>query len=147
MGERTMEEIYKKSFAEVYEILKIIPMEILNKIPQKLKDIIEKERDRNYHVIIKEPLNIEDFQYETIVFLGMIYRDFLCSEEERKNLQEEDIQLRKKYEEELRQKYNTDNLFNKRQKSQENDIKKLPTEMKEKKWYKKLLDLIKGVLK
>lgn len=142
-----MEEIYKKSFAEVYEILKIIPMEILNKIPQKLKDIIEKERDRNYHVIIKEPLNIEDFQYETIVFLGMIYRDFLCSEEERKNLQEEDIQLRKKYEEELRQKYNTDNLFNKRQKSQENDIKKLPTEMKEKKWYKKLLDLIKGVLK
>ena len=90
-----MDEKYKRSFSEVYEILKIMPDSVLNKIPQKLKDIIENERDKNYKVIIKEPLKIEDFQYETIVFLGMLYRDFLCSEDEKKKLKEKDAELEK----------------------------------------------------
>ena len=72
-----MDEKYKKSLSEVYEILKLMPESILNKIPQKLKDIIRNERDREYKIIVKEPLNIENFQYETIVLLVMIYRDFL----------------------------------------------------------------------
>ena len=95
-----MDEKFKRAFSEVYEILKIMPDSILNKIPTKLQNIIENERDKNYKVVIKEPLEIENFQYETIVFLGMLYRDFLCNEDEKKELKENDIELAKKYDQE-----------------------------------------------
>ncbi len=71
-----MDEKYKKSLSEVYEILKLMPNTIKNKIPKKMRKIIENERDKNYKIIVNTPLNKEDFQYETIVFLGMLYRDF-----------------------------------------------------------------------
>lgn len=140
-----MDENYKKSLTEIYEILKIMPESILNKIPQKLKDIIEKERDINYQVIIKEPLNTADFKYETVVFLGMLYRDFLCSEEERKKLKSIDEELIKKYETELREKYNPDNLFAQKENIQEQN--NLPLNVEEKKWYKKIFNFIKGIFK
>lgn len=140
-----MDENYKKSLTEVYEILKIMPESILNRIPQKLKDIIEKERDINYKVIIKEPLNTSDFKYETVVFLGMLYRDFLCSEEERKKLKSRDEELIKKYETQLRRKYNPDNLFAKKENIQEQN--NLPLNVEEKKWYKKIFNFIKGIFK
>ena len=144
-----MDEKFKRAFSEVYEILKIMPDSILNKIPTKLQNIIENERDKNYKVVIKEPLEIENFQYETIVFLGMLYRDFLCNEDEKKELKENDIELAKKYDQELSEKYNTDNLFNRRKKENftENENKNLPIKAEEKKWFQKLFNLVKGIFK
>jgi hypothetical protein len=142
-----MDEKYKRSFSEVYEILKLMPDGIVSKVPKKLKDIIETERDKNYNVIIKEPLNTEDFQYETIVFLGMIYRDFLCNDDERNNLKEKDAELIKKYEEELRKKYNTDDLFNNRKKVKKENTDSLPIKVEEKKWFQKLFDFVKGIFR
>lgn len=117
-----MEEKYKMALSEVYELFKIMPEEILNKIPKKLMIIIEKERNENYKKTIKLPLNIEDFQYETIVFLGLIYRDFLCSEEEKKKLKKQDEELLKEYNNELNKKYNPDNIFKKRNTEEKKNI-------------------------
>ena len=144
-----MDEKFKKSFSEVYEILKIMPDSILNKIPTKLQNIIENERDKNYKVVIKEPLEIENFQYETIVFLGMLYRDFLCSEDEKKKLKEKDIELEKRYNQELSEIYNIDDLFNRRKKENftENENKNLPIKAEEKKWFQKLFNLVKGIFR
>ena len=145
-----MDEKYKKSFSEAYEILKLMPNTILDKIPQKFKNIIENERDKNYKVIIKEPLKPDDFQYETIVLLGMIYRDFLCEEDEKIILKQKELQLEKEYEEELRKKYNTDDLFNKRKETIKQNVEDktgLLIKEDDKKWYQKLFNLIKGILK
>ena len=138
-----------EKFSEVYEILKIMPDSILNKIPTKLQNIIENERDKNYKVVIKEPLEIENFQYETIVFLGMLYRDFLCSEDEKKKLKEKDIELEKRYNQELSEIYNIDDLFNRRKKENftENENKNLPIKAEEKKWFQKLFNLVKGIFR
>ena len=145
-----MDEKYKKSFSEVYEILKLMPNTILDKIPQKFKNIIENERDKNYKIIIKEPLNADDFQYETIVLLGMIYRDFLCKEDEKIILQHKELQLEKEYEIELKNKFKTADLFNKRKETIKCDAENktsLLIKEEDKKWYHKLFNLIKGIFK
>ena len=145
-----MDEKYKNSLTEVYEILKLMPESILNKIPQKLKNIISNERNKDYNITIKEPLKIEDFQYETIVFLGMIYRDFLCSDDERKEILKQNKELMMQYEYELKIKYDVNNLFaNKKGISQENieSQEKILIKVEEKKWYNKLFELFKKILK
>lgn len=145
--EFTMDEKYKKSFSEVYEILNLMPDTIINKIPEKMRNIIENERDKNYKVIISEPLNKDDFQYETIVFLGMLYRDFLCDDNEKKSLQQNEIKLENQYNEELRKKYNTDDLFKHRKKVNIEVSESLPIKAEEKNWYKKIFNLVKGIFK
>ena len=143
-----MDEKYKKSLSEVYEILKLMPESILNKIPQKLKDIIKNERDIEYKIIVKEPLIIEDFQYETIVLLGMIYRDFLCDENEKNILKQREIDLANQYDEEIRKMYNPDDLFNRRKKANIGKSESLPIKVEEdRKWFKKIFELVKGVFK
>lgn len=143
-----MDEKYKKSLSEVYEILKLMPESILNKIPQKLKDIIKNERDIEYKIIVKEPLNIEDFQYETIVLLGMIYRDFLCDENEKNILKQRERDLANQYDEEIRKMYNPDDLFNRRKKANIGKSESLPIKVEEdRKWFKKIFELVKGVFK
>ena len=39
---------YSIAFEEVYEIFKLMPKELLNKIPIEFQKIIEEERDKNY---------------------------------------------------------------------------------------------------
>lgn len=137
-----MEEKYKMALSEVYELFKIMPEEILNKIPKKLMIIIEKERNKNYKKTIKLPLNIEDFQYETIVFLGLIYRDFLCSEEEKKKLKKQDEELLKEYNNELNKKYNPDNIFKKRNTEEKKNINNMQLIERKTSLLKKILSKI-----
>ena len=142
-----MDEKYKKSLSEVYEILKLMPNTIKNKIPKKMRKIIENERDKNYKIIVNAPLNKEDFQYETIVFLGMLYRDFLCDDNEKNLLQQNEKNLEKQYEEELRKKYNPDDLFKCKRNAKTEENESLLVKVKERKWYEKIFDLIKGIFK
>ena len=79
-----------EAFSEVYEIFKLMPQELLNKIPKKFYEIIKEERDKEYLPNIKEPIENQKLKDETIILLGLIYRDFLCSQDEKKRLQEKD---------------------------------------------------------
>ena len=142
-----MDEKYKKSLSEVYEILKLMPNTIKNKIPKKMRKIIENERDKNYKIIVNTPLNKEDFQYETIVFLGMLYRDFLCDDNEKNLLQQNEKNLEKQYEEELRKKYNPDDLFKHKRNEKKEESESLLVKVKERKWYEKIFNSIKGIFK
>ena len=142
-----MDEKYKNSLTEVYEILKLMPESVLNKIPQKLKSIIEDERNKDYKITIKEPLKTEDFQYETIVLLGMIYRDFLCGDDERNEILEQEKELMMQYEEKLKIKYDVNNLFNNKKSVYQENIENFLVKVEEKKWYNKLFNLFKKILK
>ena len=85
---------------------------------------------------------------ETIIILGLIYRDFLCVEEERKKLKAQDEQKAKEIEEELRKRYNTDNLFDsKKQESIKQESKLELIVSSEEKWYKRIFNYIKNVFK
>lgn len=82
-----LKKAYKEAFTEVNEIIKLMPDKLVNKIPSKFREMIEEERDREYNPNIQEPLEKQRLKNETIIILGLIYRDFLCPQEERKKLQ------------------------------------------------------------
>ena len=83
--------------------------------------------------------------------MGLIYRDFLCDENERRKLQEKDAkelaEVEQEIEKEMRQKYNPDEIF--KRKSHTRDVKgqEIETHMilKEEKWYKKIVNIIKRI--
>lgn len=151
-----MKQEYKEAFTEVNEIIKIMPDELVNKIPSKFKEMLEDERDKEYNPNIQEPLEKCKLKNETIIILGLIYRDFLCSPDERKQLQEKDTrelqEVEKSIEEEIREKYNPDNIFKKKNQNniEESNNKEENTSMtviKEEKWYQKIFNLIKGLFR
>ena len=115
-----MKQEYKEAFTEVNEIIKMMPIELVNKIPSKFREMIVEEKYKNYIPDIKEPIEKCKLKNETIIILGLIYRDFLCSPDERKKLQEKDArelqEVEKAIEEEIREKYNPDDIFKNRNK-------------------------------
>lgn len=143
-----------EAFSEIYEIFKLMPQELLNKIPNKFYEMIEEERDKGYIPDIHEPLENQKLKDETIIILGLIYRDFLCPPEERKKLQAKDArelqELQGQIENELREKYNPDDIFKNRNKKVENEFVEQNKEnslvvIQEDKWYKRIFNLIKKI--
>lgn len=115
-----MKQEYREAFLEVYEILNLMPIALSNKIPQKFKDIINREKSQKFITNISEPIDKCSLKEETIIILALIYRDFLCSEEERKELKARDAEALRVFEAELREKYNPDDIFKKKDKRKKN---------------------------
>lgn len=99
-------ENYGKALKEVYMILKSVGKEVRNKIPGDMLSFIEKNMDKEYFFILDEKVDLEKqaFMDETLGIISLIWRDYLCSDSERKKLQAEDIERQKK-------KYNIGNIF------------------------------------
>ena len=102
-----------QSFSEVYDIILHLEKELYNKIPQKFIQMIEQNRDADYEFNIDYSKNINEQKLlpDTRVILSLIYRDYLCSPEERQKLIKKDELVLKQYEKNLQEKYNTENLF------------------------------------
>lgn len=140
-----MDRAYEEAFAEVDEILKMMPIDLLSKIPIKFRQVISQNKANDYNIIIKEPLEEKKLKKETVVILGLIYRDFLASPEEREELQLKDAEELKRIEQEMQQQYDVDNVFKKRKKSSEEDSSTDLILYKEQGFLKKLFNLIKGI--
>lgn len=147
-----MREEYLKAFSEVEQIIKLMPESLQKKIPDRFKNIISTEKSQAYIPNIKESFEKCNIMEKTKIVLAVIYRDFLCSEEEKKEIKLKDSQKLMEYEEELREKYNTDNIFLNRNTIQysSEEVKTDQTaivEYKEKKFLQKLFDKIKHIFK
>lgn len=142
-----MKRTYEEAFVEVDEILKMMPVELLCKIPIKFRQVISENKSKDYKVQIKEPLEEEKLKEETVVILGLIYRDFLASPEEREELQLKDAEELKRIEEEMQQQYDIENVFKKRKNFSQEESSTDLIVYKEQGFLKKLLDLIKGMFK
>lgn len=148
-----MKQEYKEAFTEINEIIKLMPIELIEKIPIKFREMIEEESDKNYAPNIQEPLEKCKLKNETIIILGLIYRDFLCLPEERKKLQEKDAkdlqEMQQKLESEMREKYNPDDIFKKKRQIKgeyfESKGEKSIVVITEEKWYQKIFNIIKGI--
>lgn len=146
-----MERTYKMALTEVFEILEYLPNDITSKVPQKLMDFIKKEKDDDYLVNINQPLNIQDYSKEAIVLLGMIYKDYLCSQEEKNELEKKTIELYKEYEQENAEKYSSNKLFAEDEKIRnftntsdlENNVQLAKTNEN---WFEKIKKFIKKII-
>lgn len=142
------EDIYK-AFSEVDTILEYSNEEIRNKIPNDFILLIKNNKDINQKLVLdeKKPLNEQKILIETREILALIYRDYLCSEAERKEL----IKINNQKLEEINEEYDIQNIFDKRKNkvSAEDDINKetLPVVINKEKWYKKIFNFIKKLIK
>lgn len=142
-----MDEDLKEAFYEVDEILKMMPYEILDKIPKKFRNMISQNKSLTSNKKISG-LNDENLSKDAKVVLYMIYRDFLCSEEEEQELLRQENK-------DLEEKYSYENLFKSTKKdeikSETISVEEIPieetalTETKGLKWYEKIIDFIKNI--
>ena len=128
--------------------------EIIDKIPQKfikfMRDIASTTYEFNYDK--SKQLNEQDIKPETRGLISLVYQDYICSEDEKKDyiLKCKNYEIKK--EEELREKYNLDNVFKNRKKLQntmDNEVVKENAiiEYKEKNFIQKIFDKIKQLFK
>ena len=139
-----MDSNFEEAFYEVSEILKILPKEITDKIPEKFIQVIEQNKSKTYTKEINGLDNLQDLKKETIAILGLIYRDFLCDKETRKELLIEE-------QKELDEAFNYNNMFKKYDSAEvASTIKKETTaliEVKEETWYTKVINFFKHLFK
>ena len=103
----------KKAFSEIIEILNHTDKQLVEKIPDTFIKFLFENMDKEYEVEINffNENWEETILEETKAILALIYRDYIVSAEERKDLLIEEKRERERQERELREKYNPDNLF------------------------------------
>lgn len=80
-----MRYAYREACSEVCFILDNLESGSRGKIPEKIVDLLEKNKIKHYPVNIdlSVPLNKQVLKAETKAILALLYRKFLCSESER----------------------------------------------------------------
>ena len=119
---------YAKACTEVLEILKYLPREEYGRIPKEKIEFYRNNKDNsyNFNFDITKSLNEQKISREARVIIVSLFRDFFCTPSQQEKLQRILLNNEQKYQEELREKYNPDNIFkNKTEKTklEENIIK------------------------
>lgn len=111
-----MEDI-KMAYCEVDIILGQMEEEYVNKIPSELRKLFKEQKRIDYSPKIKAdiPLEEQNLMRKTIAILAMLNLNYWCEDEkEKQDLIKMYSENDRKIEEELREKYNPDNLFKKK---------------------------------
>ena len=111
-------------YSEIYSILKVMNDDDVKKLPKKCLELIQNKKSNSYNpeYNLKQPLKEQNVKEETIAFLALLYLNYWCdTEEEKKELMKLFNINEVKYQEELREKYNPDDLFKKKEKEQSKD--------------------------
>lgn len=104
---------YREACVEVLAILDNTPYEDKKNIPQKFVEFLKENASKTYQISFESDKEIKDLNLkkETKSLLSVIYYNYLCPD----NKKQEYVELLKsnknKYEEEIREKYNPDNIF------------------------------------
>ena len=92
-------------------------------------------------------INDQELLHETRVILSLIYRDYICTAEKRNSLIKSDKEDLERIENELREKYNPDNLFKKKKDTEDTNIPKEENaiiEVKKGNIFRRILNKIKA---
>ena len=146
-----MEDNYPKAYKEVIEILKYVPKESVNKIPQILIDTFKSKMDVNYkfEVDINKGFEEQELLEETNAILANIFRDYWATPHQKERIEAKEQYDRQMEEEEKRAQYNPDDIFkkeeinNKIEKNTQESNNNLPIEVKKEKFYEKIINFLK----
>lgn len=145
-------ERYGIAMAETLHYLKGISQDDINKIPDKFITFLKNNASQNYECKFDytRPLKELNLKNETRGLIAMICLNYWCETEEQKNSFIEHLNKNeKKYQEELREEYNIDDIFKKKEfipkveKTTENiDKNKLPVQAKRENIFKRVFTRI-----
>lgn len=103
------------AYAEILEILDYMEEEYVNKIPQKLINVIKENASNTYerHLDANVPLEEQEISEKTTAILAMLMLNYWCeSPEQKQELTDMFNENERKYQEELQRKYDPNNIFN-----------------------------------
>lgn len=144
-----MENSLSKAYTEVLVILSYMEQKYIDMIPKKLLELFNEEKDQNYQPDINPNTSLaeQNLQRKTLALLAMLNLNYWCKDEnEKQEMLKMYSENDKKIEAEMRERYNPDNLFKKRENVERNDeVKEECTdiiEYKEQNIFKKILNRI-----
>lgn len=109
-----MENIeYSNSLYQINEILKYMEPNLKARIPKKFISYFENNKSQEYSWTIdkSQPLEKQDLLPTTKEILTVLYKEFICDDIEKIELEKTLSNNEIKYQEKLRGKYNPDNIF------------------------------------
>ena len=108
---------YAEASVEVLDILEHMDPNDLVKVSNKFIDFLKENASKNYicNLDYSKKLNDMELKEETRGLLALMYEKYWCPEEEKEELKKKFYENEKKYQKELREKYNPDNIFTKNQ--------------------------------
>lgn len=148
------------AYAELLEILSFTDVNLVSKIPYKLMHIFQKYASTSYkkHLDINLPLEDQDISRKTATLVTLLTLNYWCDSDEEKNeiksLLNENQKIK---EQELKEKYNPDNLFKNNNSYQTSNViensntvneeySDLPMDYNSLPWYKKIYLSFKNYL-
>ena len=104
----------REAYSEIDEFLSLLTEEQIKKIPLKLREFFEEEKDKEYNKKIDSEIPIKDqnLKSETLAIIAMLNLQYWCEDEqEKERLKKVYAQNEKIYQEALQIKFNPDNIF------------------------------------
>ena len=137
---------YGEAAVEVLDILDNTNKEDVNKIPSTFIKFLVDNASEDYVVNLDhtKPISELNIMEKTKEILGTIYINWWCDENERQEYMEQIQEQERRREEELREKYNPDNMFKNRQSNEvSKEIQNLPVEKKNENIFNIVINKIK----
>ena len=106
----------KEIYSEVYQVLNLLGNEYINKLPITLFNMLKEKRNIDYtpQYIEDIPLNKQKIKKETLAIIALLHLNYWCNSEEEKNELKQMLKNNENmYQQELKNKYNPDDIFKK----------------------------------
>ena len=139
-----------KAYAEVYSILNFVDEYYVSKISSKFLEYMYSKKDNNYvpDIDMTKPLETQGLQPDTVNILAMIKYNYWCeTAEEKQQLIDILNKNEEKYQAELREKYNPDNIFKKPENQEKEVLKQTALVEYKKTLFKRIINKIKNILR
>ncbi len=141
----------REAYAEVDNFIECLDSYDKNKVPESIRKYFKKEKSKNYNKIIdvNQPIKDQNLKDETLAIIAMLNLKYWCDdEEEKKRLMTIYSENEKKYQNELKEKYNIEKIFEERNnKKLENYQEKNVPEIKKETLWDKLKNMILKMFK
>ena len=145
-----MEDNYPKAYKEVIEILKYVPKESVEKIPENMIETFKIKMDQSYEfsVDIDKSFEEQNLLEETKAIFANIFRDYWATPYQKERIIAKEKYDRQKEEATKQEKHNVD-IFKKNEKIEQiekqknEEISNLPIEIKQENFYQKLISFLK----
>lgn len=143
---------YSEAATEVLAILDHTEIEAVEKIPKKFIEFLKENSSKTYKPDFDYSKKIKELELKpkTHALLGMIYLKYWANDEEKiaftKRAKENEI----KYQEELREKYNTENLFKNKKVIEQQEIVEQSEQLsviQNKSFIQKIINKIKNIFR
>ena len=137
---------HANAYSEILEILKYLTPEDYEKIPKDKIEFFEKNANKNYTFNYNpdKTLQEQNVSKTARTIIGILFRDYWASEEQRDKIIMFQQQERIKIEKEKQEKYKGEDIFKSNNTVSQSEEVAL-VEVKEEKWYKKVFDFFRRI--